>query len=385
MVKIIHTSDWHIGLDFYQYDRSEEHRRFFAQLCDIVSEEKPDALIVSGDVYHTATPSAAAQKLYTGGMIALHKACPSMTIVVVAGNHDSYTRLESTSEVWRLANVHVVGFVERNDNGELCLDKHLIDVGGKCLVAAIPYVNNLQIVDLLKDEVLSRNKACLPVVVMAHLAVSGSVTKGQELLTQGGLDYESLDVFGNWYDYLALGHIHCPQTLKGSGGKARYCGSPIRVNFDEDYPHSVSVVEVEAGQAPLVREVEIKSDVRFLTVPEKALPLDEALEELRKVDSDIQGFVRLNVLVKDYAPFDADARVLEVMKDKACRFCRINVVREVMSGVEKRDDVLGVQDIKALNPIVLAKRYYRELYGMEMDDDLAELFIEAAARAEQAE
>jgi hypothetical protein len=144
-------------------------------------------------------------------------------------------------------------------------------------------------------------------------------------------------------------------------------------------------VEVEAGQAPLVREVEIKSDVRFLTVPEKALPLDEALEELRKVDSDIQGFVRLNVLVKDYAPFDADARVLEVLKDKACRFCRINVVREVMSGVEKRDDVLGVQDIKALNPIVLAKRYYRELYGMEMDDDLAELFMEAAARAEQAE
>ena len=91
-MKIIHTADWHIGQNFYNYDRMEEHKYFFAQLNDIVKKEKPDALLISGDIYHTSIPSNSSTKLYTEALIDLHKSCPTMRIYVIAGNHDSYTQ-----------------------------------------------------------------------------------------------------------------------------------------------------------------------------------------------------------------------------------------------------------------------------------------------------
>ena len=94
MFKFIHTSDWHLGQSFYGYDRSEEQQDFLEQLADIVRQHQPDALLVSGDIFHTATPSNAAVKMYVDAMLNIHDACESTTIVVIAGNHDSASRLD---------------------------------------------------------------------------------------------------------------------------------------------------------------------------------------------------------------------------------------------------------------------------------------------------
>ena len=101
MFRFIHTSDWHLGQNFYGYDRSEEQRDFLRQLADIVREQEPDALLVSGDIFHTAAPSSAAVSLYVNAMIDIHEACPGMSIIVIAGNHDSAARLESDSRLWK--------------------------------------------------------------------------------------------------------------------------------------------------------------------------------------------------------------------------------------------------------------------------------------------
>ena len=103
MMKILHTSDWHLGQVFYKYDRSAEQHDFLAQLAAIVKREQPDAMVVSGDVYDTGAPSAATVKMFTDGMLAIHKACPAMTIVVTAGNHDSPSRIESEQSLWQAA------------------------------------------------------------------------------------------------------------------------------------------------------------------------------------------------------------------------------------------------------------------------------------------
>ena len=84
-MKILHTSDWHLGHTLYNYDRSREQQAFLKQLIRIVAEEMPDAMVVSGDIYHYSTPSASTQKMYTDGMLEIHRACPEMTIVVTAG------------------------------------------------------------------------------------------------------------------------------------------------------------------------------------------------------------------------------------------------------------------------------------------------------------
>lgn len=93
-MKILHTADWHLGQSLYGFDRLDEQRRFLGQLCEVVAEERPDAMVVAGDVFDISMPSAAAQRVYAEGLLAIHAAVPEMVIVIVAGNHDSASRLE---------------------------------------------------------------------------------------------------------------------------------------------------------------------------------------------------------------------------------------------------------------------------------------------------
>ena len=91
-MKLIHTSDWHLGHTLYNYDRTEEQQVFLQQLAEIVEREQPDALLVSGDVYHYSSPSASVQKMYTEAMLEIHRRCPSMTIVVTAHHRSDRER-----------------------------------------------------------------------------------------------------------------------------------------------------------------------------------------------------------------------------------------------------------------------------------------------------
>ena len=132
------------GHTLYNYDRSREQQAFLEQLARIVAEERPDAMVVSGDIYHYSTPSAATQKMYTDGMLRIHRACPEMTIVVTAGNHDSSSKLEIDSNLWNHFGVKVVGNIERTRE-EVNLEKHIVSVEDedgnlKGYIVAVPHV-----------------------------------------------------------------------------------------------------------------------------------------------------------------------------------------------------------------------------------------------------
>ena len=109
-MKVIHTSDWHLGHILYNLDRNAEHEAFLGQLCKLVCTEKPDALLVSGDIFDSAQPSIPAQRLYNRMMIDIARKNPDTTIVVTAGNHDGASRQELFSELWDEAfNVKFIG------------------------------------------------------------------------------------------------------------------------------------------------------------------------------------------------------------------------------------------------------------------------------------
>ena len=109
-MKILHTADLHLGQIIYQnYERNDEHDCFFSQLERWCQEEQPDALIVSGDVFDIQQPSAAVWKSFTDRFVRLHQASPTMHLVIVAGNHDSASRIQSNHEIWKLANTHLIG------------------------------------------------------------------------------------------------------------------------------------------------------------------------------------------------------------------------------------------------------------------------------------
>ena len=235
-MRIIHTSDWHLGHVLYGYDRSREQRDMLVRIEEIVGKEKPDALVVSGDVYHTGQPSAAVQKMFTEAVMRLHEACPEMEIVITAGNHDSASKHEVSRILWETQKVNMIGSVDKDNP-----DKLIVEVAGKGFIAAIPYVNERSMPEgfckSLLDKVAERNTGNLPVVISAHTTVAGCNYTGHEdirELSVGGIDSVGLEEFGEGYDYIALGHIHKPDGVRpwlpppcqwwGRGGCRQNCG-----------------------------------------------------------------------------------------------------------------------------------------------------------------
>ena len=378
-MKIIHTSDWHLGHTLYNYDRREEQALMLRQIADAAEQEAADALVVSGDLFHTAQPSNAVDRQFVEGLMELRRRVPGMAVVVTAGNHDSASRVEVYRSVWEELGVTVIGQLDRDNPAS-----HIVELPGKGWIAAVPYCSdrNLpeQFFQELMEEVGRRNAGQeLPVVLMAHATVSGSDFSGHEdvrELTVGGIDSMELDRFGEGYDYLALGHIHKPQYVAGSHGRARYSGTPLAVSFDETYPHSLTVVELAAhGDEPEVRELPLEPMRPLVTLPSQgAAPWEEALGMLDSLPADLDAYVRLNVRVDGALSAQAHQEALRAAEGKECRFCVINAVRDERRG-EGSHRMMTVSELRAMSPLELAESYAGAV-GVEFDDDMRRMFRE---------
>jgi len=387
MFKLIHTSDWHLGQNFYGYDRSEEQRDFLRQLAAIVAQEQPDALLVSGDIYHTAAPSSAAVSMYVEGMLDIHKACPDMAIVVIAGNHDSASRLESDSLLWRLAGVRVLGGIARDSQGLADLQRHIIPVKDKGIVAAVPYAHRNSFpkvsdediesgerqrayFEALIEHVNAGNPDALPVVLMAHLAVNNSDFTGHD--RNMTMECVEIDTLGQGYDYAALGHIHRPQQVSE---RARYCGTPVPVSFDEQCEHSVSIVTIEAhGALPQVTTTAIKNIKPLHTIPAKdPVDLETALALVEEQRNNVKNaYIRLNVAVEHYLPNGAQERAAKAVNAQQGRFCEIK--KTALNTATGPSRQMTVEEFNRKQPIEVANQYYLEKIGRAMTDDEKAMF-----------
>ena len=379
-MKILHTSDWHLGHTLYNYDRTEEQMAMLLQMVDIVREEKPDVFLLCGDVYHTPQPSASVQTMFTNALVEIHDANPDMIIVITAGNHDSGTKHDIFRTPWKALKVYTIGSVDANNKEDL-----IIEIPGQGYVIAVPYVNERNMPDGffqdLLDIVAERNKANLPVLMTAHTTVSGCDFTGHENASEyvvGGIDSHSLEDMGTGYDYLALGHIHHAQFVRGGHHRVRYSGTPIPVSFDENYQHSVSIVELNKhGEGPVVKEIEIQTHRPLVTLPKDGVATwKDAKDLLEGFPNDIEAYIRLNVEVDNFLPVEANAEALLLTEGKKCRFCVINTHR--LKKDRREAKVMSVQEFKTEKPIDIAERYAEDI-GVEFDDDMKELFKETLA------
>lgn len=385
-MKILHTSDWHLGHTLYNYDRTEEQMAMLLQMVDIVREEKPDVFLLCGDVYHTPQPSASVQTMFTNALVEIHDANPDMTIVITAGNHDSGTKHDIFRTPWKALKVYTIGSVDANNKEDL-----IIEIPGQGYVIAVPYVNERNMPDGffqdLLDIVAERNKANLPVLMTAHTTVSGCDFTGHENASEyvvGGIDSHSLEDMGTGYDYLALGHIHHAQFVRGGHHRVRYSGTPIPVSFDENYQHSVSIVELNKhGEGPVVKEIEIQTHRPLVTLPKDGVATwKDAKDLLEGFPNDIEAYIRLNVEVDNFLPVEANAEALLLTEGKKCRFCVINTHR--LKKDRREAKVMSVQEFKTEKPIDIAERYAEDI-GVEFDDDIKELFNETLALLKEEE
>lgn len=283
-MKILHTADLHLGQVLYQYyDRSDEHQHFFHQLQQWCKEEQPDALLVSGDVFDIQQPSATVKKAFTDYFVKLHQLCPKMQIVITAGNHDSASRIQADSSVWKLANAHLVGIPPATDSLEKSdgwQNQYIIRLDNGYIIA-LPYMtgDRREIIQSILDWVANDNTKGFPVVMMAHQAISGLDPAGHHF-DIGKLRALEPSAMGIGYDYLALGHIHKPQTIGHKGDDdikkvarhqapvVRYSGSALHVSCDETYPHTVSIVEIDRHQGEVqIHQLRIDELRHFYILP----------------------------------------------------------------------------------------------------------------------
>lgn len=377
-MKILHTSDWHLGHKLYGYDRTEEQQAFLHQIAVIVKAHQPDVMIVSGDVFDIGNPATEVQKMYVDALLHIRAQKQDMPIVITAGNHDSYSRIEVNRMLWKMAGVYMVGNMAHHADRSADYEPHVIRIGDKGFVAAVPFCYEQNFPQVpegvaesrqghffrkLLDVIDAQNHNGLPVVLMAHLAVTGCDITGHRD-NVGGMEYTPLDQLGTGYDYLALGHIHRPQFVEGGDRKARYSGAPVAVSFDEAYPHSVSIVEIDRhGETPRCTPIEIINPHPLVTLPVNgALPFDETLALLRDFDAEKAAYIRLNVLSDNgYLLPDCTERALEICRNKACKFCYVNRIIAEEKENEIAQPTVTIREIKEMSDdkiIDIAFRYH---------------------------
>ncbi len=384
-MKILHTGDWHLGHTLYNYDRAEEHEYFLQQIRNIVLKEQPEVMIVSGDVYHYATPSAAAQKIYCDNLLLIHEACPGMQIIVTAGNHDSASKLMVNTNLWKHFNLHTIGGTDtaKYDDYIIPIKKNNILTG---YVVAFPFAYPRFLPEHFYTDVLeyadNMNTLQVPVVVSAHLAVTACDYSCHTNI--GTLDCVNADIFGNKYCYMALGHIHRAQTLNHHP-TARYSGTPIGVNFDEDiaspyssepYIHSVSIAEC-INNTVNITPIEIKSLRPLKTIPAQPAEWNEALQALRNFPANDPSYIRLNVLVTDYAPYNANALANEACEGKACRFCYILTTRHREENMPYVQNHMSIDDFQKNDYLHIARSYYENQFKVPFPQEMERLLQEA--------
>ena len=297
-LKLLHTSDWHIGRTLYGRKRYEEFEAFMSWLAETIQQNEIDALLVAGDVFDTSAPSNRAQELYYRFLCRV-AASSCRHVVVVAGNHDSPSFLNAPKELLKALDVHVVGSSTSSPEDEvlvLCNEQDAPEL----IVCAVPYLRDRDIrvaeagesvedkerkliegirthyaaVAALADQKREELGVDIPIVGTGHLFTAGGQTvdgDGVRELYVGSLAHVTAGIFPACFNYLALGHLHVPQKVNGSE-TIRYSGSPLPMGFGE------------AKQQKSVCQVEFHStaaSVQLIDVP--------IFQKLERVKGDWEG------------------------------------------------------------------------------------------------
>ncbi|MDD3794334.1 exonuclease SbcCD subunit D C-terminal domain-containing protein [Thauera aminoaromatica] len=269
-MRLLHTSDWHIGRTLYGRKRYEEFEAFLTWLAETIQQNEIDALLVAGDVFDTSAPSNRAQELYYRFLCRV-AASSCRHVVVVAGNHDSPSFLNAPKELLKALDVHVVGSSTESLEDEVLVLRNEQDAP-ELIVCAVPYLRDRDIrvaeagesvedkerklidgirthyaaVAALAEQKREELGVDIPIVGTGHLFTAGGQTvdgDGVRELYVGTLAHVTAGIFPANFDYLALGHLHVPQKVNGSE-TIRYSGSPLPMGFGEAKQQK-SVCQVE--------------------------------------------------------------------------------------------------------------------------------------------
>lgn len=362
-MKILHTSDWHIGHSFHGRRRDEEFSAFLKWLSQTIRDRKIELLLVSGDVFDTATPGNAALHMYYNFLNSL-QGSSCRNVVITGGNHDSPSFLNAPRELLRSGfGIHVFGGAMKNPADELVV---IEDSSGSpaCLIGAMPYLRDSDLISASFGETpdshesrlrnafrehcrilgeaaeKKRGALLIPFIMMGHFYLAGAHLGNDDGVREyvGGLARTDLDLLPENLDYAALGHLHQPQEVVS--GKFRYCGSPLKMSFSDTDRRMVFELDF-SGRDFTVTELEVP---HFISILSLHGTWDEILPELTKAAESAEP-VYCRVIVSDLSGSELLHRTETLFRGRMKNYPLIlqsEKLDEVESSVR---EVINVEDL----------------------------------------
>ncbi|RXU58565.1 exonuclease SbcCD subunit D [Pseudomonas protegens] len=413
-MRLFHTSDWHLGQNLHGQERDFEHACFLEWLLRQLKHEQPDVLLIAGDIFDTVNPPVKAQERLYDFIVSAHEQQPALTVVMIAGNHDSGSRIELPAPLMRRLRTHALGRVLWLDDGQLDVERLLLplpDASGavRAWCLALPFLRPAEVTgpqrgdDYLKgiaqvhEWLIAAANAkrqpgqALVAVSHAHMA-GGSISEDSERsLIIGNAEALPASLFGADISYVALGHLHQPQKVNGEE-RIRYSGSPIPLSFSEiGYQHQILDVRLDGETLVSVEPRLIPRAVNLQRLG--PAPLGELLDQLGELpDIDLlaeeqrQPWLEVRVRLDEPQP-DLRQQVESALQGKAVRLVRIAAEYAGKGGRDAQDSGAELIELDQLSPEELFRRAWRDAYGNEVDDttlkDFALLLQDVQQEGEQ--
>ncbi len=386
-MRILHTSDWHIGHRLYERRRIEEHRQFLDWLLTALQENAVDVLLVAGDIFDTALPSSEAIDLYYQFLFRLYRETHAHAIIT-AGNHDSPMRLAAPQEFLRMGRIHVVGLASEPTECIITLPSENPSVA----IAAVPYLSESELshisfeteperAERYREQLKAFYRQCvecippgLPKILMGHLFVHGGQMGDSERNIQiGGATAMHISDFPDDVAYVALGHLHRPHAISGSSYPVQYAGSPLPLRFNEaSYSKKAYLLEVPTAGDAWLKEIEIPVFKELHTV---AGNLDEVLSAAMLPDWDGK-YIQVQ-LKSDRPEVGLSDRIREAFYKRGGDVLSIEV--ELPTQTERQETSIEAMQ----QPTEIFEQFYKEKFNEAPDELMMKTFDELLQLVEE--
>ncbi|MBN8207162.1 exonuclease SbcCD subunit D [Bacillus sp. NTK071] len=383
-MRLLHTADWHLGKTLEGRSRLPEQKEFLDELNSIAEEENVDAILMAGDVFDTVNPPAAAETLFYDAAVKL-TSNGERPLIIISGNHDNPERLSASRPLANMNGITIIGF-PTTEAVEVRVRN-----GQKLSIAALPYPSESRLNECLTnsqeegtlqlaydDRVkklfsdLSTGDEESVQVAMSHIYVAGSRESDSERPIQvGGAYTVSANSLPEQAQYVALGHLHRPQTITKGSSLARYSGSPLAYSFSEaNQTKSVTIIDVEPNGLAHLNEIPLQSGKPLVRwIADKGIEqVYTWLEEGRDADAWVDLEIHLN-----------DTLSIEEIHRLRSQHDGFIHIRPVFEKKENQKEA----SYASLPIDELFKRFYeQQTDGAEPDEELIQLFLEISENDE---
>lgn len=370
-MKFFHLSDLHIGKQLHHYNLCQEQRMILSQIAAIAREEKPDAILLAGDIYDVAVPSAEAISVFDTFLTELNNMKPQIPILLIAGNHDSARRIDFASNILAKNQLYIAGMPPIRPE-EKIQKVTLTDEFGEVDFYLLPFVKPGYLRNLSEEEVTGYDMAVRKLlereqidtgkrnVLISHQFYTAAGKEPEisdsEMHLVGGIENVDVSVLEP-FDYVALGHIHRAQKIGKE--KYRYCGTPLQYSVSEAGDEkSITVVELkQKGTEPIISMIPLEPvhQIRKIT---------GTLEEVLKKTEWKEDYISITLTdeIEPYRPKEqleeVFSRILEIRIDNSR-------TRQILNMEE--------EEIQLENPFDAFRNFFAEMNGRELSEAENEL------------